>query len=508
MENLSFDSSIFMLSPEAWRALVPYLVLCIGLFVAILTAGFRASHFFNRSVALVVFSAFVVCSALELGKPEVEIFGTSLVINNFIRITSCIIGALACLGSLFVTDSRSEKMHSEWLAILIVHTLGLVLLPAASDFISFFIYMETFALTGYVMAALDTGREKSLEAGLKYLLAGAFASGFYLMGVALLFGATGQLSFHAVSEILRSDLSSGNMSLSLVGILFVVSSLLFKVGSVPFHMWAPDVYQASPTAMSSILATTGKVSVFAALGVLGTRVGFLEYTLVKNFLFWTGVLSVVVGSLGAISQRSIKRVLAYSGIVNAGYVTLALSLGASAMGSALVNLFIYSLTFIALMAIVERALAEKGSEPHGDILISEVGLSFKASNPLWAGFFAMLVFSTAGLPPLPGFFGKYLILKDIWAAGGHWQIFFVLLGTLLGLVYYLKVVVLLVLKDVSKDDVSNYLSNTGLEKTRGLRTGAVLAGGVAVVSGILSVWVLSGLSRIPGWVQTVELFAR
>jgi NADH-quinone oxidoreductase subunit N len=506
METTPFDSSIFFVSREGWLALSPFLILCAGIFFATVGAGFKAGLKTQKVLASLFFGAFIWASAKTLGQPEIQLFGTSLVINNFVKLVSCVLGTICLLGSLFVSDSRAHKMHSEWLPILFVHVLGLALLPAAGDFVSFFVYLETFALTGYVMAALDTGREKSLEAGLKYLMTGAFASGFFLMGVTLLFGSTGNLSFQAVSEILKSDVTAGHLTLALVGILFVVASLLFKVGNVPFHMWAPDVYQAAPTAMASILATAGKVSVFASVGVLGVRVGFFEFQIVKDFLFWTGAASVIIGSFCAISQRSLRRLLAYSGIVNGGYVTLSFSLGAAVMGSAIVNLLIYSVTFIATLAIVEKVLESQGIEPHGDILLSDLGASFKKVNGFWGVLFALLIFSTAGMPPLPGFFGKYLLLKDAWASGGQIHVGLILLGTLLGLFYYLKTIVVTLLKEISIDEMKIFdRYNVGDVKATPVLGAATI---VALLATVVSVWALSGLSRLPQWVHSAELFSR
>jgi NADH-quinone oxidoreductase subunit N len=333
-------------------------------------------------------------------------------------------------------------------------------------------------------------------------MTGAFASGFFLMGVALIFGATGNLNFMNVAEMFKAGIGEGQLTLSYVGIIFVLSSLLFKIGSVPFHMWAPDVYQAGPTAMVAVLATAGKVSVFSALGILFVKLGLYNYELIKDYVYWIGVLSVVIGSLGASAQRSLRRVLAYSGIVNAGYVILALSLGAATMGAVIVNLLIYSLTFIALLAVIERVLTKSGADSHGDIKISELGNYFNKSNPFWSALFVMLIFSTAGLPPLPGFFGKYLLLKEVWTLGGYNHVFFILLGTLLGLMYYLNTVVMTVLKDSQAGASLTSPTTTELNRTK------FAASFVAIAATVISLWAMSGLSRLPAWVSSVEMFAR
>jgi NADH-quinone oxidoreductase subunit N len=309
----------------------------------------------------------------------------------------------------------------------------------------FFVYLETLSIPGYILAALHTRKLHSIEAGLKYLMMGAFASSFLLLGITLIYGLAGSLDFETLQGVLM-DLSSQEKLLVSVSTVILLSSFAFKVALIPFHMWAPDVYQGAPTGVAAFLGSTTKVALFGAILISFERSGFFGFLLTKQFFVLFGALSIVMGSLLAISQKSIKRMLAYSGIVHVGYVALVSARGESSLGAVAYYLAVYSITFIGALWCVHQLEKQNGAEKK-DILITELtALSLKAKLPTLISL-AFFLFSLAGIPPLPGFFVKYLLLKELFTHGNLFSFTLILVGTFFGLAYYLRCLIPLFFHD-------------------------------------------------------------
>lgn len=485
-----FDTSVFEMGRAEWRALTPYLVLSGLIFLGTVFAGFRLRLSFLRPFSLVLFLAAALGFLIDFGA-QVSLFGSGLhvsALTQLVGAASCLFAAIAVL---LVRQRGHAEHHPEWFVVLAVHILGLCLLPGARDLISFFVYLECSAIAGYVLVALDPRRQSSLEAGLKYLLNGAFASALFLMGTALMFGAAGAFDYESLGSFLNSEaLSDSGRILYLTGAALVVCSLAFKLALVPFHMWAPDVYQAAPTAFASFLAGASKISVFMSFCILFAELGWSNQELIVSFVLAISALSIIVGSLVAWAQTKVRRMLAYSGVANAGFLGLALPIASQSAGSVFLYASIYAVTLIAAFAAVE-AIASNLKKDEGDIEISDLAHSH-STWPLWVLGFS--IFSIAGIPPLPGFFAKYLLLKDLFLSGQTFSVVLVLIGTLLGLGYYLRVFVPLYFERVSKRS----------EVTVGVRSVAI--GGMLAV--VLSVAFLSGLSRLPAWVHSVSSLVR
>lgn len=495
MELKFYDSTVFNLSRDQWMALIPYLWLALGLAISTVYAALRASRPVGKFLAIFFLSTYAYYQAIHIGDAPQNLFGTSLEVDALTRIVGVAVSVFAIITSLFGKVSDPSEEHPEWLPLLLVSVLGLSILPGARDFVAFFVYLETLAITGYIMTAMDTSREKSLEAGLKYLLLGAFASAILLMGIALVYGATGTVDFEKISLSIH-NISSVDTGFVIAGSLMITASLLFKVALVPFHMWAPDVYQAAPTSIAAYLASATKISIFAGTAVVMNKCGILNVAGVKNFIFYAATLSVVVGSFLAVAQTHVKRLFAYSGIVNAGYAAFALASGPKAVGSLVTNLLIYGGTLIGIFAVTEALVVNSGRPAHSDLAIRDLSSASKKTHPLIIGLFAFGVFSIAGIPPLPGFFGKYLILKDLWINGDQMSVYVMLFGALLGLAYYLRLFVPLYMSASEETPASG---------ERSLGHAAALAAMLAVTFSIL---LMGGLNRLPSWVQIIEAFAR
>ena len=493
MPTSYFDSSVFVLNPEHWLALVPYLVLCLGIVLSVVASALTRSDVVVKGLLVVVFGAAFVGFLGSVSAPSVSIFGTSLFINSMVRATGAAVVLFALLAAIF----QKGRGHSEWAPILLVSSLGLCLLPAARDWVAFFVFLETLSIAGYVLAAFDRDRQASLEAGLKYLLMGAFSSALFLMGLALIYGQFGTFAFDTIASQIKTLSAAHEPGMLSAGVLLVAASLSFKVALAPFHMWAPDVYQASPSGISSFLATATKIAVFMGMASSFEACGFFEAVpALKTFILVLGVSSVVVGSLLAVAQKKIRRMLAYSGIVNSGYASLALVLGTGGISSLFTFLVMYSLGLTGAIAMTEHFAKALGQADHEDVEIANLSKLSQAPGALMAAaVFSLCLFSLAGIPPLPGFFGKYLILKDLWNAAEWVPFASILLGTLLGLAYYLRTLVPLYLETSSATSKSQGWSSPS----------AMLVGFFVIVLMVLS---LSGFGGYFNWAALMTGLAR
>ncbi len=482
MENSFFDSSVFDLNANQWLNLAPYLWLCFGIALATIAAGLRLKSFTLKTLCGLILLPFVGYQLLHLNDAAQPIFGTSLEVNAWVRLCGASLGIFAFLSSLFC-KMHDDHDHPEWGPLLFISLLGLSLLPGARDWLAFFVALETLAICGYVMTALDTERERSLEAGLKYLFMGSFASALFLMGLACLYGFAGSLDYEKIKAA-SASLTATQSTLALAGMMLVVTSLAFKVALFPFHMWAPDVYQAAPTALAAFMASATKLSVFTAMALAFEANGFFAFAPVKQVLAVLGVLSVVGGSFLAVVQRRLRRMLAYSSVVSAGYAALGLASGYKATGAVMGFLIFYGLSVICAFSVIENYLKVSENRNLDDVAITDLpGLA--RATPLWLGAcFAVAMFSMAGIPPLPGFMGKYLILKELLVDKYYISAAVLLFGSFLGLAYYLRVLVPIYLD--TKGD--------GLVAPRKMAPASALA---AVLCVILMFYLLFQLGRLP-----------
>jgi NADH-quinone oxidoreductase subunit N len=325
-------------------------------------------------------------------------------------------GALLVLMSIPYTR-RMDRGHGEFYAILLFALLGVMLVSGVSDLLSFFVCLELVTISAYVLAAFKRNDLKSTEAGLKYLVIGAVSTAVLLLGIALVYGATGSLSF---DRIARAVAQGAPTALLLVGIGLILVGLLFKVGGVPFHVWIPDVYEGAPTPVTAFLVTASKMAGLILLLRLGQAV-FLPGIGNPDAMSWVpllGVLAVITllfGILGAIAQRSVKRMLAYSSIGHAGYLLMGVAAvvaeGSSGPGpgtsALLYYVMAYFVTSVTAFMVIIAVGAATGSHGSG----SYTGLSRR--SPFLALAMLLALLSLAGVPPLSGFFGKFLVLRAV-----------------------------------------------------------------------------------------------
>ena len=339
----------------------------------------------------------------------------------------------------FAYLEREQLLVPEYYVLLIFGTLGMMVMAAGADLMVIFLGLELMSVAVYVLAGLDRRRARSAEAALKYFLLGAFASGFLLYGIALAYGATGTTNLGLIGEQV-STMGKPSVML-LAGLALLIVGFAFKIAAVPFHMWAPDVYDGSPTPVTAFMATGVKAAAFAALfRVLNQAFGPVAAW--HDILWWLAAVTMIGGNLFALSQRSLKRMLAYSSVAHAGYLLVAVTAGGGAGTSAfLVYVTAYTLMSLGAFAV----LTAKGRAGESDVLIDD--LAGLASERPWLAFaLAVCMLSLLGFPGTAGFIGKWYILIAATSAGKNTLAAILVLTSVVSAGYYLPVIMAMYMK--------------------------------------------------------------
>jgi NADH-quinone oxidoreductase subunit N len=352
------------------------------------------------------------------------------------------------LGTFFtflIARDYLEKIrhhYGEVYALMLFATTGMIVLASSTDLVSTFVGLETMSICLYVLAGLVKEEKRSIEAALKYFLLGAFSTGFFLYGIALLYGASGSTSLAVIGAVSEKGL------LYWAGVALLLTGFFFKISAVPFHMWTPDVYQGAPTPVTAYMATAAKTSAFVALILVLSR------GLAGSVEGWAPVFEIiamatmVIGNLIALAQHNIKRMLAYSSIAHAGYALVGLTAGTLAgYEGVLFYLFAYTLMNIGAFAVL--GYYETAGNREIVNLEHVAGLGFQ--KPLMGVFLSVFLFSLAGMPPFAGFAGKYLVFA---AAIEQGYVMLALIGVLTSAAaafYYIRVMVYLYFRDPEMD---------------------------------------------------------
>src|SRR6202012_5480217 len=329
-------------------------------------------------------------------------FGASFIVDSFARFLkiTALIGSVATLilSQEFLSDP--SRRIFEYAILVLLSTLGMMVLISAGDLITLYLGLELMSLSLYVVATSHRDNPKSNEAGLKYFVLGALSSGMLLYGASLVYGFTGTVSFAGIATAAKT----GSVGI-IFGIVFVLAGLCFKVSAVPFHMWTPDVYEGAPTPVTAFFASAPKVAAMAVF-VRAALTAFPGVTSEwQQIVVFVSIASMALGAFAAIGQKNIKRLMAYSSIGHMGYELVGLAAGtAEGAQGVLVYLAIYVAMTLGSFAII---LAMKRNGHAVEQISDFAGLS--RTNPLLAFFFAMFLFSLAGVPPLAGFFGKFYV---------------------------------------------------------------------------------------------------
>jgi NADH-quinone oxidoreductase subunit N len=338
-------------------------------------------------------------------------------------------------------NEREDLARFEYPVLVLLATVGMMVMASATNMITLYVGLELQSLALYVLAAFARDTLRSSEAGLKYFVLGALASGLLLYGISLVYGFSGTVDFTVLARALTdpTKVSAG----MIVGVVFVLSGLAFKISAVPFHMWTPDVYEGAPTPVTAFLGTAPKVAGIALLlRIMVTPFGHLlpEWQLLIELI---SIASMLLGSLAAIGQTSIKRLMAYSSIGHIGYALIGLAAGTEAgVRGVLIYMIVYVFMNLATFAVI-IAMRRQGRPVEK---IDDLG-GLARSDPTLALVMAAAMFSMAGIPPLSGFFGKlYVFLAAVQA--GLWPLAVIgVLTSVIGAFYYLRIVKLMYFDD-------------------------------------------------------------
>jgi NADH-quinone oxidoreductase subunit N len=378
------------------------------------------------------------CLQLWHWKGPLTVLGGAVAVDRFTVVARLIIIGAAAMGALygFLYFERAGEFRAEFFPLLLFATTGMTLITAASDLIVIFLALEILSLSLYVLTGFSA-RLSASEAAMKYFLLGAFSSAFFLYGIALAYGATGSTQLAAIVNKLHG--TTGSSALALTAIALLAVGFAFKVSAVPFHMWTPDVYQGAPTAVTAFMSAATKVAAFAAL-IRVFDVAFSPLSWDWTPVVWgLAAASIVVGSVLALAQTDIKRMLAYSSIAHAGFIFTGItSSNQDGIQSALFYLVAYSAMIVGAFGVV--MLVSGRGEEHTS-LSAYAGLGRR--RPGLAALMTLFLLSLAGIPPTAGFIAKV----DVFGAAvraGHWPLVLIaVLGSVVAAFFYLRVIVLM-----------------------------------------------------------------
>jgi len=410
----------------------------VGL-VGIVLVALDAFHNDHPSIPWLGVAALTVATVWEathLGAPQGTVFFETLRTGGYVAFINLII-LLTGLATILVSIPYLNHLrhdYGEVYALIMYATVGMIMLGSANHMISIFVGLETMSICLYILTGLVREDEGAVESALKYFLLGAFSTGFFLYGIALMYGAAGTMELPAMAA---AELATPSTQLLFWGgfALFLVG-FFFKVSAAPFHMWTPDVYQGAPTPLTGYMSTATKAAAFGALIlVLVHAVPGGEWRLVMAAV---AVLTMVIGNVMALAQTNVKRLLAYSSIAHAGYVLVGLAAGTEAgYAGALFYLLVYAVMNIGAFGVM--ALLEwDGKEGREQTLSSLAGIANE--RPVLGSTMGVFMFSLIGFPPLGGFAGKYFVFAPAVDAGMTWLVVIGVLMSALSAYYYLRVV--------------------------------------------------------------------
>ena len=417
--------TIIYILPELFLSLALMSLLMIGVFI-------KKSF---KLVYLLTILSLIFAAVLVLNQPNeiIKIFNESYIIDRL----SIFMKVLTLLFCLFVLISSSDYVKSnnidkiEYPIIILASTLGMILMISSYDLIVFYLGLELQSLSLYILASFKRDEERSTEAGLKYFVLSALASGLLLYGCSLIYGFTGSTNFEIISE----NLDESNTG-AVFGIVFIIVGLAFKVSAVPFHMWTPDVYEGSPTSVTSFFALVPKI---AALAVF-IRFMYVPFINVINqwqiIIVFLSIASMILGAVAAIGQNNIKRLMAYSSIGHMGYALAGLATGTNAgIQSTIIYLTIYLVMNLGAFGCIFMMKRENVFYEN----INELsGLS--KNHPVLSLSFLIILFSLAGIPPLAGFFAKFYVFMSVIEVKMYALAVIGLVTTVVSAFYYLRII--------------------------------------------------------------------
>lgn len=414
----------------------PELILAVGALGLLMLGVFLGDKSTTTVTGIAVALLILVGGWIIFSPAEGAAFGGAFIADPFARFMKIValVGSIATM-LMAVGHARYDHLDRfEFPVLLVLATLGILLMISANDLISLYLALELQSLALYVVAAINRDSLRSTEAGLKYFVLGALSSGMLLYGMSLVYGFTGNTGFQEIAAVLQA----GEPQLGFIfGLVFVLAGLAFKISAVPFHMWTPDVYEGAPTPVTAFLAAAPKIGAMAILVriVIGAfQPVFDEWQQIVVFI---AIASMVLGSVAAIGQRNIKRLMAYSSIGHMGYALVGLAAGTQeGVAGVVLYMTIYLVMTVGTFAcIMAMRVKDGGNVENIDDL---AGLS--TTKPFMALVLTALMFSLAGIPPLAGFFAKYFVFVAAIEAKLYALAIIGVLASVIGAYYYLRII--------------------------------------------------------------------
>jgi NADH-quinone oxidoreductase subunit N len=475
--------------------MAPLLLLLVSaLFIMIVDAfaNEKAELALVTSVALGT-AGLVALGLLASGEPLPplpEMFSGYLAVDSvslFFDFVICTGGALSVLlAGGYLREHGLER--GELYVLMILSSIGAMILARSTDFLSLFLGLETMSLGVYAMIAFRRTSARAVEGAMKYFLLGSFAAAILLFGGALLYAATGHTDFVGIGQAIAEG---AEPRLVLVGALMVIVGLVFKVGGVPFHVWTPDAYEGAMTPVTAFMSVAVKAAAFAVF-VRIVMIAFGSEDMMSASSGWPPILaflallSMVFGNVAAVAQKSVKRMLAYSSIAHAGYLLVGLAAASKVGEQAISGVLFYLLAYTVSNVLAFGSLIWIGSKGREAVDYDDLA-GVGRRHPMVALPFIVGVLSLMGFPPTAGFFGKYYVFNAAVQAGGGfvWLAVFGILASAIGAYYYLRVVVVMLMKEPTKDQVLAVPMKSGY-----VSAALAISGAAVMVFGMLPGWVL------------------
>jgi len=417
----------------AIKFLIPEIFLSISIF-SLLMIGVFIKNSFETVYRLSIFVIFLILLIILSGDNEsAKIFSESFVVDKFSLYSKTLILIstffVLLISKRYIVDIKNNKF--EYPIIVLLSLLGMFVMVSSNDLILFYLGLELQSLALYILASIDRDNIKSSEAGIKYFVLGALSSGLLLYGCSLMYGFTGSTNFEEIAS------NSGDFNVGTIfGMVFILVGLAFKVSAVPFHMWTPDVYQGSPTSVTSFFSVVPKVAgiaIFIKFMYLPFREVLNEWQYILVFM---SIASMILGAVAAMGQTNIKRLMAYSSIGHIGYAIAGIATGTeSGFKSTLVYISIYVVMNIGAFACI---LLMKREGKYLEEIDELSGLS--KNHPLISFALLIILFSLAGIPPLAGFFAKFYIFMAVIESGMYTLAIVGLVATVVSAFYYIRII--------------------------------------------------------------------
>jgi len=434
------------------QLLIPELILAVGSFLLLLIGVCckNSNEHSKQNMAMISHFIALIISGFALAWCAKNLSQNDTIFNQMLKITS--IGSLLKSVTLFLLVMAvlisirhillANQFANEFLALMFLATVGGMFMISANDFIVFYTGLELQALSCYVLASFNRDSTKSSEAGIKYVILGSLASGILLYGISLVYGYCGSTNFESISTYFSTFSQENYPPLGIIfGFVLVAIGIFFKISAAPFHMWSIDVYEGSPTMSFAFFATVVKFTVISAFSIVVTN---LALVMLSQIILIVALISIAVGSIGAVAQQNIKRLLAYSSVANVGFILLALyPLQKQLFAGVVIYVVFYSFISIGILSFL--SIVASNSQLQSDLENKKIFninalAGLHKTNPIIAFCLAIYFFSIAGIPPLAGFFAKFYAIKSAIVGGAMLPAIAIIAFSVVAAFYYLRII--------------------------------------------------------------------